>query len=133
MDVYIGPDWYPIIYKNENKNGKKDGILFDFLEYLTDQTGLRFRIVDYDNYAQIYDTQGYRMNQSISLTNMSYMEAKNYKLQLTDNFLNTTFYKVSFNANRSTAIKEKIALPIGVYYQQELLAGWNKYEFIYYH
>lgn len=133
VDVYIGPDWYPIIYKNENKNGKKDGILFDFLEYLTDQTGLRFRIVDYDNYAQIYDTQGYRMNQSISLTNMSYMEAKNYKLQLTDNFLNTTFYKVSSNANRSTAIKEKIALPIGVYYQPELLAGWNKYEFIYYH
>lgn len=61
------------------------------------------------------------------------MEAKNYKLQLTDNFLNTTFYKVSSNANREYSNKEKIALPIGVYYQPELLAGWNKYEFIYYH
>ena len=133
VDVYIGPDWYPIIYRNENKNGDKDGILFDFLEYLTDQTGLRFRIVNYDNYAQIYDTQGYRMNQSISLTNMSYMEAKNYKLQLTDNFLNTTFYKVSSKAEQDPSVKQKIALPIGVYYQPELLAGWNKYEFIYYH
>ena len=133
VDVYIGPDWYPIIYKNENKNGERDGILFDFLEYLTDQTGLRFRIINYDNYAQIYDTQGYRMNQSISLTNMSYMEAKNYKLQLTDNFLNTTFYKVSSNVDRRSSSKEKIALPIGVYYQPELLKGWSQYEFIYYH
>ena len=131
VDVYVGPDWYPIIYKNDKKNGEKDGILFDFLEYITDQTGLRFRIINYDNYAQIYDTQGYRMNQSISLTNMNYMEAKNYKLQLTDNFLNTTFYKVS-NKSNDDSMKEIVALPIGVYYQPELLAGWSKHEFIYY-
>lgn len=132
VDVYVGPDWYPVIYKDEVKEGKRKGVLFDFLEYLTDQTGLRFRIIYYDNYAQIFDTQGYRLNQSVSLTNMSASEAKNYKLQLTDNFLNTTIYSVRNDSQSDSKTKDVIALPIGVYYQPELLKNWKSHEIIYY-
>lgn len=125
LDVYIGPDWYPIIY--QNSNGDKKGVFIDFLEYITDETGLQFHYIKYDNYAQVLDTQGYRMNKSISITNGDFSTDKGYNIQLSEPFLSTSIIKVTGNSRIN-----KIALPIGVSYNEKITNDFNGMEIIYY-
>ena len=125
LDVYIGPDWYPVIYQNNNKD--KRGIFIDFLEYITDETGLQFHYIKYDNYAQVLDTQGYRMNKSISITNGNFLTDKTYNVQLSEPFLSANIIKVNTNSKIN-----KIALPIGVSYSEEITNQFKGMEVIYF-
>jgi len=125
LDVYIGPDWYPVIYQNNNKD--KRGIFIDFLEYITDETGLQFHYIKYDNYAQVLDSQGYRMNKSISITNGNFPADKTYNVQLSEPFFSTNIIKVTANSRT-----DKIALPIGVSYSQEITDQFKGIEVIYF-